>query len=1387
MVPNRCAPRVAAVVLAAALAASAAAVEGELKQWHTVTLTFDGPSTGETAAPNPFTDYRLDVTFTLGSRSVRVPGYYAADGDAADTGAAAGAKWRVHFVPDATGTWTWKAGFRKGTNVAMSTDPAAGTGAGHFDGTGGSFVIAATDKTGRDFRGKGRLRYAGEHYLRHANGEWFLKVGPDSPEGFLANPDIDCEDPAGTRSSFSSHGQHWAAGDPSWKGGKGKNAVGAVNYVSGKGMNCFYLLTYTGHGDTGSVWPYRRVDDRTRFDCSKLDQWEILLAHMDRKGILQHLVLSETENETYWEVKDGVSPFAPSRKLYYREMIARFGHHLGVVWNLGEEIGWSDSKGGELGKATTDAQRKAFASFIRDLDPYGSPVVCHTLPGGSWDSVYGPLLGYGDFEGISGQFTLNTNGMGTAHEIIKAWVDKSAQAGRKWEVCNDEPGGENIPLQYDASGNRLDTAGVRPDALDAGHDYPRKWALWGTLMAGGAGLETYFGWGYTSYGGGDGSVSNYAAWTNWWDQCRHAHQFFVQHLPFHQMHHDDGLTSATNDFCFAKRGTVYAIYLREGCTTSLDLAGASGTFEVKWHDPRAGGALKDGSVKTVQGGAARAIGNAPYDGARDWAVLVRKAAAANQPPAVSFAAPANGASFSPGTDLAVTVNASDPDGSVSGVKLYVNGQLVRQESQAPYEWGAAGQDDLPLQDLAAGTYALRAEATDNTGAAAEASISVRVEVPLPAAPSGLSAAVLSASQIRLSWADNASNEGGFKVERKTGSGGTYAQVATAGANATGWTDSGLSAGALYYYRVRAYNAGGNSAYSNEASAATPQAVQAVTGLTLVNADTDADIGPLADGAELDLETLPTRNLNVRANTSPAAVGSVKFAYDGNAAYRIENGAPYALAGNDGADYSPWTPAAGSHAVTATPYSGADATGAAGTVLKVSFTVTGSAVLPSPWLTRDIGAAGIAGSARYAQGIFEVHGSGADIWGGADEFRFVYQAMAGDGEIRARVASIESTHAWAKAGVMVRETLDAGSRHAMMALTPGNGLAFQRRTAAGGASAGTSGGSAAAPAWIRVVRQGNNLTGYASADGLAWTWVATETIPMAAATSMGLAVTSHADGTLCAARFDNVGVAEAPPPSLTGLVKIAGVSTNRPYSLAPMQAGALTHIDRSYGVIALSAGLVGGVLVRTAMDDKYATAATHLTLTLGQEAYVHVCYDGRGTLPGWLAGWTPTPESVVSTDGGASPMRAYGKAAAAGSLVLGGNLASPAGGAQANYIVVVRPAGLAKAVTTASGAEFEEGPIPADRWQGEGDGDGDGLKDDFEPANGLDPMAADTDGDGVPDEAETLPDGRTLWEAQGDLSAGAAGEDGDGGCGAMGIDLLLWPGLFWAWRRRRRHN
>jgi hypothetical protein len=181
-------------------------------------------------------------------------------------------------------------------------------------------------------------------------------------------------------------------------------------------------------------------------------------------------------------------------------------------------------------------------------------------------------------------------------------------------------------------------------------------------------------------------------------------------------------------------------------------------------------------------------------------------------------------------------------------------------------------------------------------------------------------------------------------------------------------------------------------------------------------------------------------------------------------------------------------------------------------------------IPKPWTSQDIGAVAAAGSSSYSVGSWTVNGSGADIWNNADEFRYVHQPASGDCEVIARVSGVQNTDPWAKAGVMIRESLTAGSRHACMALTAGNGLAFQRRVTTDGVSTHTAGGAGTAPYWVRVTRVGSTFTGYRSTDGITWTAVGSETITMGATVYVGVAVTSHIDGTINSSTFDNVSAA-----------------------------------------------------------------------------------------------------------------------------------------------------------------------------------------------------------------------------------------------------------------------
>lgn len=184
-------------------------------------------------------------------------------------------------------------------------------------------------------------------------------------------------------------------------------------------------------------------------------------------------------------------------------------------------------------------------------------------------------------------------------------------------------------------------------------------------------------------------------------------------------------------------------------------------------------------------------------------------------------------------------------------------------------------------------------------------------------------------------------------------------------------------------------------------------------------------------------------------------------------------------------------------------------------------------LPSSWSAQSIGSVATPGSASYANGVYKVSGSGADIWGTADEFEFSYRKLSGDGEIVARVTAQSNTDSWAKSGVMLREGLSAGARHATVVVTPSNGVAMQYRAAEGQVTAHAGAGGRGAPTWVRLVRSGSTLTGYRSSDGESWTRIGSVSIKMKSDLYAGLAVTSHKDGVLSTASFANVKVDAAP--------------------------------------------------------------------------------------------------------------------------------------------------------------------------------------------------------------------------------------------------------------------
>lgn len=600
-------------------------ISGELKQWHKVTLTLNGPFAHEKDnKPNPFTDNRMEVRFSheSGEPSYVVPGYFAADGNSRNSSAESGTKWKAHLSPDKPGRWNYAVSFSQGPKAALDQSVDSQK-LKAYDGKKGTFEIAPTDKTGSDFRGRGRLTYVGKRYLQFAGSkEYFLKAGADAPETLLGYADFD-NTVAGKPDkvplkTWAPHVGDWQKGDPTWKDGKGKGLIGAVNYLSNKGCNAFSFLTYNAGGDGDNVWPFVSRNDKFHYDCSKLDQWGIVFDHGTARGMYLHFKLQETENDDHNRGKKGPARVPESldggemgveRKLYLRELIARFGHNLALNWNLGEE------------NTQTTAQQRAMSQYIHDVDPYDHNIALHTYPD-QQDKIYRPLLGDGSV--VTG-FSLQNSNIKDTHSQTVEWVTESAKAGRPWIFAFDESGsaahGQCPDIGYkgfdgkDRTGKFIYT----PNEV-------RKQTLWGTLMAGGAGVEYYFGYQFAE---NDLVCEDWRSRDRSWDYCRIALNFFRDNrIPIHEMNVADELVGNTahdnSRYCLANPDELYLVYLPEGGNHKLDLSKATGKFSVEWFNPRAGGKLSKGAINEVSGGGPAEMGEPPSDSDEDWLAVIRK-------------------------------------------------------------------------------------------------------------------------------------------------------------------------------------------------------------------------------------------------------------------------------------------------------------------------------------------------------------------------------------------------------------------------------------------------------------------------------------------------------------------------------------------------------------------------------------------------------------------------------------------------------------------------------------------------------------------------------------------------------------------------------------------
>ncbi|MEM9351498.1 MAG: DUF5060 domain-containing protein [Planctomycetota bacterium] len=658
-------------------AAAQGTVGGELTKWHTVEVDFQADAVfaeldgrdqvgGPTATANPFLDRELEVTFSHAASGTNytVPGFF--DGNGAGNGT--GDTFRVRFVPDQPGDWTYSAAFNSGVNVAIGDTVGTPVNGGSFiSGTAtGAFTVADLDLGAPGFKSQGRLEYVGGHYLKYRDGGYFIKSGADSPENLLAFRGFDNTQTKGGPNSlpgregilhdYAPHSGDYQPGDPAWdtpdfdygntlaQGGDGRNILGAANYLQSVGVNSIYFMVNNVGGDGKDAHPFAAVsttsqlagetnsgtpNDNLHYDISKLAQWETFFDHAQERGLHLNVVLNEAEFANKQELDDGT--LGVERKLFYREMIARFGHHNSLNWNLSEEFDLGNGFGGNIQE---EADRIVdFAEFLSGVDPYGRPLTVHNAANNNFtsnplNSPYQYFIDEPDFDLTSLQRAGQKEGWS---DTVEAFRTATASVGRPLAVMVDEP--ESITRI--SLGPNDDT---EPGTTDAERfNTVRKTMAWDILLSGG-GVEWFIN-------DADQDVEDFREYEQVWLETGYAREFLEDSFPFWEMTPDDDLVRGEDtDYggaeVFAKPGEAYAVYLPDGSNDDnpqtigeieagqngppeLDLTAFPGDeFVLRWFNPRTGQYAPGETLLT--GGDWVSLGVTPdgFSSLNDWAAAI---------------------------------------------------------------------------------------------------------------------------------------------------------------------------------------------------------------------------------------------------------------------------------------------------------------------------------------------------------------------------------------------------------------------------------------------------------------------------------------------------------------------------------------------------------------------------------------------------------------------------------------------------------------------------------------------------------------------------------------------------------------------------------------------
>ncbi len=492
-------------------------------------------------------------------------------------------------------------------------------------------------------------------------------------------------------------------------------------------------------------------------------------------------------------------------------------------------------------------------------------------------------------------------------------------------------------------------------------------------------------------------------------------------------------------------------------------------------------------------------------------------------------------------------------------------------------------------------YFYQISATDGTGSSIPSAMGNIIN--RPTAPTGLSITAISNTSLVINWKDT-DGETGYRVERST-DGVTYTTVTTVAANVPAYTNTGLTSATSYTYRIVPLTAAGDGATAS------------ITDVTRL---------PMTTGQAFD--AIAATSITLHWSAVAGATG-----------YTIQRSA----------DNSTWTTAGTTDAATQTftntgltklteYFYRVVATAGAnlGVYPSAIFAATADVnPLPTGWAMADIGSVGGIGSAGVSGGTYTLIGGGADIWNGADAFRYVYQPLVGDGFLIARVATIESTNAWAKIGVMIRESTAAGARNAFMAISQANGATFQSRSSTNGSSVSTVTAGLVAPYWVKIARAGNVFTGSVSADGSSWTVIGSVTLSgMSSSALIGFADTAHNNAVLNTSTFDNVTLSNVTPTIATAAKATPSPVTGTTTALSVLGADdhGEANLTYSWAVTSMPAGATAPTF--SANGTNAAKAATATFFKVGVYQFTVTVTDLSGLATTSIVSVTVNPTATT---------------------------------------------------------------------------------------------------------------------------------------------------------------